>query len=60
MVELKTKMLDENIIMHYAEDEDGNKYFIRQNETGIEYECACDVIPCRYTYSITDKIIEEV
>jgi hypothetical protein len=29
-------------------------------ETGIEYEEAIDVIPCRYTYVVTNKKIEEI
>jgi len=32
-------------------------YYIIQNETGLEYEDACDVLPCRYTYSESEKII---
>lgn len=48
-----------NLIKHYAEDENGNKYYIKQVETGFEYYEAVDVYPCRYTYKATDKIIEE-
>ena len=59
MIELKTKTINDNLIKHYAEDSQGNKYYILQIETGIEYEEAIDVIPCRYTYSVTDKKIEE-
>ena len=60
MIELKTKILENNLIKHYAEDSQGNKYYIKQVETGIEYPEAIDVIPCRYTYIVTDKKIEEV
>ena len=59
MVELKTEIIDEKFIKHYAEDEQGNKYYIKQVETGIEYEEAIDVLPCKYTYIVTDKKIEE-
>lgn len=33
-------------------------YYIRQIETGIVYEDAVDVVPCRYTYEETDEKIE--
>ena len=33
---------------------------IRQIETGILYEDAVDVIPCRYTYEESDVPIESV
>lgn len=59
MIELKTIYLENNLIKHYAEDSQGNKYYIKQVETGIEYEEAIDVIPCRYTYVVTNKKIEE-
>ena len=32
--------------------------YIRQVETGREYARAVDVIPCRYTYEETDRVIE--
>lgn len=35
---------------------DSNKYII-QNETGIKYSSAVDVIPCRYTYTETEEEI---
>jgi hypothetical protein len=34
--------------------------YIRQKETGREYSSAVDIVPCRYTYEETDKVIEEV
>lgn len=58
MIELKTETLNEKLILHYATDEAGNRYFIKQNETGVEYENAVDILPCRYTYSITDKMVD--
>lgn len=48
-----------NLVKHYAEDEYENRYYIRQVETGIEYSEAVDVLPCRYTYVATDKMIEK-
>ena len=32
---------------------------IRQVETGIVYDDAVDVMPCRYSYEETDEPIEE-
>lgn len=46
-------------ILHYAEDENGKRYYIIQVETGIEYDEAVDLYPCIYTYVITNKPIEE-
>ena len=38
---------------------DSNKYIL-QVETNIEYDEAYDVIPCRYTYTETEKeIVDE-
>ena len=59
MIELKTIYLENNLIKHYAEDINGNKYYIRQVETNEIYEEAIDVIPCRYIYVVTDKKIED-
>jgi hypothetical protein len=59
MVLIKYEILENNLIKHYAEDSLGNRYYIKQVETGIEYEEAIDVIPCRYTYVVTDKKIED-
>lgn len=67
MIKLKTQypFIDENgneksnLIKHYAEDENGNNYYIKQVETGLEYSEAVDVYPCRYTYKKTDKIVEK-
>lgn len=49
-----------NLIKHYAEDDNGKKYYILQVETGIEYAEAIDIYPCRYTYKPTNKLIEEI
>lgn len=63
MVELKLQNpyideqgnIRENLEKHYAEDENGVQYCIVQVETGAEYTEAIDVLPCRYTYKVTDK-----
>ena len=49
------EVLTNNFVKHYS---DHCKYIL-QNETGIEYAEAVDVLPCRYTYSETEKNIEE-
>lgn len=59
MIELKTEYFNK-FIKHYAEDENGVKYKIKQNETGIVYDEAVDLIPCKYTYSVTKNKVEEV
>lgn len=66
MIELKTQypyidsngVSHNNLIKHYAEDSEGNQYYIKQNETGVVYASAIDVYPCKYTYSATDNKIE--
>ena len=35
-------------------------YKIVQVETGIVYDDAVDVVPCRYTYEETEEPVEEV
>ena len=47
-----------NLERHYAEDENGVKYKIKQNETGIIYDDAVDTVPCKYTYEITNEPVE--
>lgn len=47
--------INERLIKHYS---DAGLYIL-QNETGIEYSEAVDVIPCRYTYTETNKAIEK-
>lgn len=60
MIKLKVEKFNDKLEKYYAEDENGNKYKILQIETGIEYDEAIDVIPCRYTYKPTEKPVEEV
>ena len=49
------EQISETLVRHYSDD---NKYIL-QNETGIKYVDAVDIIPCRYTYTETDEDIEE-
>lgn len=47
---------NENRIRHYSDA----GFRILQNETGIIYDDAVDVMPCKYTYSETTELIEVV
>ena len=64
-LKLQSPYIDENgnvrknLEKHYAEDENGKKYYIVQVETGAEYSEVVDVAPCQYTYRATDKVVEE-
>ena len=60
MIEVKEELLENNLIRHYAIDENGKQYKILQVETNIIYDETIDVMPCRYTYKATDEVIEEV
>ena len=42
------------LIRHYS---DGG-FMLLQNETGIEYADPVDLVPCRYTYTETNKPVE--
>lgn len=44
-----------NFIKHYSD----SGFKIKQIETGILYDEASDIIPCRYTYEETDVPIVE-
>ena len=54
------------IIIKYIESENRERRYsdagmkLRQVETGILYDDAVDVIPCRYTYEETDEPIASV
>lgn len=55
---LKVENVSDNLIRHYSDE--GKK--ILQIETGILYDEAVDVVPCRFTYEETDidaEIINE-
>lgn len=45
---------DETLIRHYSD----SGMMLLQNETGITYEEAIDIVPCPYTYTETDQPIE--
>lgn len=67
MVEVKRQYpyIDENgneradLEKHYAENELGEKFYIKQLPTEIVYSEAVDVYPSRYTYEATEEKIEE-
>lgn len=46
---------DGALIRHYSDA----RLVLLQNETGIKYSEAIDVVPCRYTYTETDEIKNE-
>ena len=58
MTTLKSEIIQDKFIRHYAEDENGVKYYILQLPTCVEYAEAIDVVPCKYTYKVTDKPVE--
>lgn len=69
MVELKTEYpfkredgsLDYGLIRHYAVDENGEHFYIKQLETGLLYGEAVDIYPCPYTYMpVADKCVEDI
>lgn len=43
------------LIKHYSD----SNYMLLQVETGIKYSDPIDVVPCKYTYKETDKLIKE-
>lgn len=53
---IQTEFLnDGTLIKHYSDA----GFMLLQNETGIKYADPIDVVPCRYTYTETDEIIED-
>ena len=53
---IQTELLkDGTLIRHYSDA----GMMLKQVETGIEYSDAVDVVPSKYTYEETDKLIEE-
>ena len=52
---VKTELLKNGtLIRHYSDS--GKK--LSQIETGMEYDEAIDVVPCRYTYKEMDILVE--
>ena len=66
MMEIKTQYpyVDENgvshpnLIKHWVEDENGNLGKMLQVETGMVYDIAIDIYPCRYNYVIYYEEVE--
>ena len=66
MVYLHEAPYRDGLVRHWAneipennsEDFSEATFKIRQVETGVVYDEAVDVIPCRYTYEATDEPIE--
>lgn len=53
---IQTEFLnDGTLIRHYSDA----GYMLLQNETGMKYADPIDIVPCQYTYSETDELIEE-
>lgn len=57
MIVQKETLINGKTLVHTYSDQ--HKY-IKQVETGYEYDEAYDVLPLRYTYVETDKDIQEV
>ena len=55
MIKQEEKILGGNTFLHTYSD---SGFYILQVETGIKYDEAYDVIPCRYTYEETNEKIE--
>jgi hypothetical protein len=52
---IKTEFLhDGTLIKHFSDA----GFMLLQNETGMKYADPIDVVPCRYTYTETDELIE--
>lgn len=52
---IKTKYLnDGTLIQHYSDA----GFMLAQNETGLKYAEPIDVVPCVYTYTETDELID--
>ena len=51
---IKSEIIENgNRIRHYSD----SGFRILQNETGVVYDDAVDVMPCKYTYFETDELI---
>lgn len=51
MITQEIKVIGGKEFLHTYSDE----FWIVQNETGVEYEDAMDLIPCQYSYSETER-----
>lgn len=45
---------DGTLIKHYSD----KGFLLLQNETGTKYSDPIDVVPCMYTYTETDELID--
>lgn len=45
---------DGTLVKHYSDQ----GFLLLQNETGLKYFEPIDVVPCHYTYTETDELIE--
>lgn len=45
---------DGTLIKHYSD----KGYLLLQNETGAKYSDPIDAVPCQYTYTETDELID--
>jgi hypothetical protein len=53
---IKTEYLNEGtLIRHYSDA----GFMLLQNETGAKYSDPIGLVPCRYTYTETDELIEK-
>lgn len=51
---IKTEYLNnETLIKHYSDA----GYLLLQNETGVKYAEPIDLVPCQYTYTETDELV---
>lgn len=56
MIKQEEVILGGNTFLHTYSD---SNFYIEQIETGSIYDETYDVIPCRFTYHETDKLIEK-
>ena len=56
MIKQEETILGGNTFIHTYSDKG---FYIEQIETGSIYDETYDVIPCRFTYRETDKLIEK-
>ena len=52
---IKTEYLNDNtLIKHYSDA----GYLLLQNETGAKYAEPIDLVPCQYTYTETNELVD--
>ena len=56
MIKQEETILGGNTFLHTYSD---SNFYIEQIETGSIYDETYDVIPCKFTYRETDKLIEK-